>query len=50
MFLGLMIGHWLEMKSAYWIPVSALAILQGKDLFHAWQRNLHRIIGTLIGV
>lgn len=50
MFLGLMIGHWLEMKSAYWIPVSALAILQGKNLFHAWQRNLHRIIGTLLGV
>lgn len=50
MFLGLMIGHWLEMKSLYWIPVSALAILKGKDLFHAWQRNLHRIIGTLIGV
>ena len=50
MFLGLMIGHWLELKSAYWIPVSALAILQGKDLFHAWQRNLHRIIGTFIGI
>lgn len=50
MFLGLMIGHWLEMKSAYWIPVSGLAILQGKDLFHAWQRNLHRIIGTFVGI
>lgn len=50
MFLGLMIGHLLELKSAYWIPVSALAILQGKDLFHTWQRNLQRIIGTFLGI
>lgn len=50
MFLALLIGNLLEMKSAYWIPVSALAILQGKDLLHTRQRNLHRIIGTFIGM
>ncbi|MBU4538633.1 MAG: FUSC family protein [Weeksellaceae bacterium] len=50
MFSGLLIGNLLELESAYWIPISALAILQGKDLFHAWQRNLHRIFGTFIGI
>ena len=50
MFLALLIANLLEMKSAYWIPVSALAIMQGKDLLHTRQRNLHRILGTFIGM
>ncbi|MGA9212207.1 FUSC family protein [Kaistella sp.] len=50
MFFALLIGNFLEMKSAYWIPVSALAIMQGKDLVHTRQRNLHRIFGTFIGM
>lgn len=50
MFLALLIANFLEMKSAYWIPVSALAILQGKDLLHTKQRNLHRIFGTFLGM
>lgn len=50
MFAALMIGNLLKLESAYWIPVSALAILQGKDLFHARQRNIHRIFGTFIGI
>lgn len=50
MFSALLIGNLLDLKSAYWIPVSALAILQGKDLIHTRQRNLHRIFGTFIGM
>ncbi|WHF52846.1 FUSC family protein [Chryseobacterium gotjawalense] len=50
MFSALLTANILEMKSAYWIPVSALAIMQGKDLLHTRQRNLHRIIGTFIGM
>lgn len=50
MLVALLLGNLLEVKSPYWIPVSALAILQGKDLLHARQRNLHRIFGTFIGM
>jgi uncharacterized membrane protein YccC len=50
MFFALLIANFLDMKSAYWIPVSTLAIMQGKDLLHARQRNLHRIVGTFIGM
>lgn len=50
MFLALFTGNIFGLKSAYWIPISALAILQGKDLFTTSQRNLHRILGTFIGI
>lgn len=50
MFFALLVGNLLGLESAYWIPISALAILQGKDLIHAKQRNLHRIIGTFLGM
>ena len=50
MFFALFIANIFEMKSAYWIPVSALAIIQGKDLLHTKERNLHRIVGTFIGM
>ena len=50
MFFALFIANIFEMKSAYWIPVSALAIIQGNDLLHSKERNLHRIVGTFIGM
>lgn len=50
MFLALLIAHFLKMENPYWIPISALAIMQGKDLLHTQQRNLHRILGTFIGM
>lgn len=50
MFLALLIAHFLEVESPYWIPISALSIMQGKDLLHTRQRNLHRIFGTFIGM
>ncbi len=50
MFFALLIAHFLKMENPYWIPISALAIMQGKDLLHTQQRNLHRILGTFIGM
>ncbi len=50
MFIALLIGYAIDESSPYWIPVSALAVLQGKDLTHTSQRNLQRILGTFIGM
>jgi len=48
--ISLIIGHLLEMKNPYWIPISCLAILQGISKQHVWERMLHRIVGTFIGI
>lgn len=49
-FIGLMIGHIFKMHSPYWIPVSAMAVIQGKDFIHTSERNFHRIVGTFVGL
>lgn len=48
--ISLIIGHLLEMKNPYWIPISCLAILQGISKQHVWERMIHRIVGTFIGI
>lgn len=50
LFLALLIGYAVDEHSPYWIPVSALAVLQGKDLTHTSERNIHRILGTFVGI
>ncbi len=44
--LALLIG----LDNPYWVPISCAAILQGASFRLVWQRNLHRIFGTLIGM
>lgn len=50
LFIAILVGYSVDASSPYWIPVSALAVLQGKDLTHTSQRNLHRILGTFLGI
>ena len=52
MFMGgsFLIGHLLELDNPYWVPISCLAVMQGISTRHIWQRSLHRIIGTFIGL
>lgn len=50
LLIGLLIGYSTDDRSPYWIPLSALAVLQGRNLSHSFQRNLHRILGTFIGM
>src|SRR5690606_3834644 len=40
----------LELERAYWVPVSCLAIMQGVTMRASWSRNVHRIVGTAIGI
>lgn len=48
--LSLVIAHLLELDKPYWVPVSCLAVMQGGNLKHIWQRGVHRISGTFIGL
>lgn len=48
--ISLLIGQFFEMQNPYWIPISCLAILQGVSRHHVWERMIHRIVGTFIGI
>lgn len=40
----------LNLQKAYWVPVSCLAVIQGATLRAVWSKQLHRILGTVIGL
>lgn len=40
----------LQLDNPYWVPVSTAAIMQGATFRAVWQRNVHRIVGTMIGM
>jgi len=48
--LSLAIAQLLSLEKAYWVAVSCLAVLQGLSLRASWNRQVHRILGTGIGL
>ena len=48
--ISLALAQALELERAYWVPVSCLAVMQGASLRAVWNKQLHRIIGTGIGL
>jgi len=48
--LSLFFALALDLPRPYWVPVSCLAIMQGVTLRASWTRNVHRIVGTFIGL
>jgi uncharacterized membrane protein YccC len=40
----------LGFNNPYWVPISAAAIMQGVSFRMVWQRQIHRIAGTVIGM
>lgn len=40
----------LGLENPYWVPISCAAILQGATFRMVWRRNVHRIVGTLVGM
>ncbi|MGK5077274.1 FUSC family protein [Janthinobacterium sp. HLX7-2] len=40
----------LHLEKAYWVPVSCMAVIQGASLRAVWTKQLHRLIGTVIGL
>jgi len=52
LFLGLSltVAQAFSLEKPYWVPISCLAVIQGMSVRAAWNRQLHRIIGTSIGL
>lgn len=48
--LSLALAQLLHLEKAYWVPVSCLAVIQGASLRAVWDKQLHRVIGTGIGL
>lgn len=48
--LSLLVATMLALDKPYWVPVSCLAVMQGLTLRASWTRNVHRIVGTAIGL
>jgi len=48
--ISLLLAQSLHLEKAYWVPVSCLAVIQGVSVRAIWNKQLHRIVGTSIGL
>ncbi|UYO37608.1 FUSC family protein [Rhodopseudomonas palustris] len=48
--LALALAQALQLERPYWVPVSCLAVIQGLSVRAIWNRHLHRLLGTAIGL
>ncbi|MGV3655779.1 MAG: FUSC family protein [Noviherbaspirillum sp.] len=48
--ISLAVAQALQLEKAYWVPVSCLAVIQGASLRAVWTRQLHRVLGTTLGL
>jgi hypothetical protein len=48
--LALALAQALQLERPYWVPVSCLAVIQGLSIRAIWNRQLHRILGTVLGL
>ncbi|GGY63275.1 FUSC family protein [Cellvibrio zantedeschiae] len=40
----------IGLQKPYWVPISCAAIMQGANFTLVWQRNIHRVAGTVLGM
>ena len=52
LFVGISLAaaHALQLERAYWVPVSCVAVIQASSLRAVWNKQLHRILGTGVGL
>ncbi len=48
--VSLALAQALQLERPYWVPVSCLAVIQGMSLRAVWMRQLHRLLGTVLGL
>jgi len=48
--ISLALAQLFQLDRPYWVPVSCLAVIQGASLRAVWNRQVHRIVGTGIGL
>lgn len=48
--ISLALAQALQLQRPYWVPVSCLAVMQGASLRVVWNKQVHRIAGTGLGL
>ena len=48
--ISLALAQAMQMEKPYWVPVSCLAVIQGMSLRAVWNKQIHRVAGTGIGL
>lgn len=48
--IALALAQALQLDKPYWVPISCLAVIQGVSFRAVWNRQLQRIIGTVLGL
>ncbi|SMQ79874.1 Fusaric acid resistance protein-like [Pseudidiomarina planktonica] len=48
--LSLAVAQLLQLEKPYWVPLSCLAVIQGASVRDIWDKQLHRVLGTAIGM
>ena len=48
--IALLLAQALQLAQPYWVPISCLAVIQGMTLRAVWTKQIHRIVGTGIGL
>lgn len=48
--ISILFPHLLKLDNPYWVPISCMAVMQGVDVKHVWQRSFQRILGTFAGM
>lgn len=47
---GYLFALGIQLDNPYWVPISTAAIMQGATFRAIWHRNVHRVVGTAIGM
>lgn len=48
--LSLSLAQVLQLERAYWVPITCLAVIQGTTLRAVWNKQVQRILGTVVGL
>lgn len=48
--ISFVVAQALGLDKAYWVAVSCVAVIQGADMRSVWERQVHRVIGTALGL
>ncbi|GHT89883.1 hypothetical protein AGMMS49545_01490 [Betaproteobacteria bacterium] len=48
--LSLLLAQLFQLEKAYWVPMSCLVIMQGMSVRSMWEKQLHRLLGTGVGL
>lgn len=45
-----LLAELIGLNKPYWVPISCAAIMQGATFKLIWQRKIHRVVGTVLGM